>query len=329
MSELVAFRREVRTPFGLLGTKENSLTFALGFMLKLSPELLQQVLIKIGVKWIRKSSFKDLTIKLQDNHEEGITDIELIIPNKLHVIIEAKIGHDIPSQQQCEKYLPRLVAPKKKLVILQNVQFQHKITQYINNNAQFDGILTGLYWADILENAIKLLSFHKVDQIEGYWLRNFINYIKEEYQLEAYTCEVWIVPTSKNELWPGGLSFYDTHTIPNSSTGKRIYYRGDNDKANWRPLYMAFRSRGFDEVYRVIDIQYDRNPILDVPEFINMQDPWPNEPHTIWYLGEPIKLPHKIETGGVVGSAHVTCDFDLLLTCKNLAEIRQKMKARK
>ena len=92
---------------------------------------------------------------------------------------------------------------------------------------------------------------------------------------------------------------------------------------------MAFRNYGFDSVQRVLDIKHEVEPIKEVPELVKVNASWPKEPHTIWYLSDPIKLGHKIETGPGMRNAHVTCDFDLLLTCNSVAEIRQQMKLRK
>lgn len=97
-----------------------------------------------------------------------------------------------------------------------------------------------------------------------------------------------------------------------------------------RPLYIAFRAGGVvKQVYRVNRIE-QAIPIVDrVPQLKNVRETWPKEEHTIWHLSEPVKLPHEIRTGGGMYNRRVRCDFDLLLTCKSVREIKDTMRTRR
>ncbi|MBU4144124.1 MAG: hypothetical protein KKH79_04185 [Candidatus Thermoplasmatota archaeon] len=329
MNTLKAYDRKVRTPFGLLGTNENALTFSLGYLYSVCPEFLRKTLHRLDIKNVHFTRFGDIEISLQKNtvkDKRGITDLEIRLPGKFHIIIEGKIGLDIPSLEQCEKYLPELEEPIKRLAILQNAEHSNWIAKYKRENHAFKGKLKGLYWAELVEDAISLLRSYPESSSEGYWLRNFIKFAKEEYYMGSYTHEVWIVPTNKNEWWPGGLSFHEIHT----KRGK-IYFWSHGKFANRKPLYIASRCGGFDSVQKVLRIEHDVTPISIIPELKKVRggDKWQNLPSTIWYLSEPIPLGRKIRTGPGLFNVHVTCDFDLLLTCDTVVEIRDKMKERR
>jgi hypothetical protein len=82
--------RPVEGPLDLLSRRENGLTFALGYMLQRSPRLLSLFCDKLGLP--RLAGHHDLTIALQERHDQGITDIELRVDDRLLAVVEAKIG---------------------------------------------------------------------------------------------------------------------------------------------------------------------------------------------------------------------------------------------
>src|SRR5262249_22290363 len=108
---LHAYGRLVTTPFGLLGTDENALSFALGYTFQQCTPLLQWFLRAIGISGVHQSALHKASIDLQQHRsgepEQGITDIEVHLPGHFHVIIEAKVGLAVPSIEQCRKYLTR------------------------------------------------------------------------------------------------------------------------------------------------------------------------------------------------------------------------------
>lgn len=78
---LHAYDRLVTTPFGLLGTDENALSFALGYTFQQCSPLLQWFLRAIGISRVHQSALQRVSIKLQQHRrgepEQGITDIEI------------------------------------------------------------------------------------------------------------------------------------------------------------------------------------------------------------------------------------------------------------
>src|SRR6185295_8592934 len=105
---LHAHNRAVNSPFGLLGTDENALSFALGYTFQQCMPLLQWFLKQIGIEGVYQSSLQQARIDLQRCASgQGITDIEIHLPGRFHVIVEAKVGLAVPTIEQCRKYLPR------------------------------------------------------------------------------------------------------------------------------------------------------------------------------------------------------------------------------
>jgi hypothetical protein len=90
---LHAYGRLVTTPFGLLGTDENALSFALGYTFQQCLPLLQWFLRYIGISGVHPLALPKARIDLQRHRSgepgQGITDIEVHLPGHFHVIIEA------------------------------------------------------------------------------------------------------------------------------------------------------------------------------------------------------------------------------------------------
>lgn len=156
----------------------------------------------------------------------------------------------------------------------------------------------------------------------GYACDNSANFLEQEYEMKAYTTEVWIVPANTQPLWPNGMSFLDTHLK------YKVYY--DQRQYSTRPLYIAFRVNGeVDSIHRVMGVDYETAPITYVPELANLSEEWPKQPYTIWRLGDCTSLPSLIKTGGRLGLVRVSCDVDILLTSKTEREIIDRMNKRR
>src|SRR5437879_5335904 len=106
MPTLLLHNQPVPSVFNLLGRKENDITFSMGWALSRSPGLLGNFLQK-ALNTKRGCDLERLVVALQEfQKDSGITDIELR-DGKLHMIVEAKRGWELPSEQQLKKYVPR------------------------------------------------------------------------------------------------------------------------------------------------------------------------------------------------------------------------------
>ena len=79
-------------PFYLLGSDENALSKAFAFVLSKSPKFLFIFLRYIGLNIkFSQSTFNKISIQIERKRIEGRTDIEIILENKFHIIIECKV----------------------------------------------------------------------------------------------------------------------------------------------------------------------------------------------------------------------------------------------
>jgi hypothetical protein len=329
--------RPVKSIFGLLGYDENAFTFALGYTLQQSTHFMQNILNILNIKGLRKSTLNKAEIYLQkyDENSEGggRTDLEIIIKNRLHLILEAKVNFNIPSIEQCIKYVDRLQntlrnspSTKCKLVMLLDIDPKPTIELYHKKNIELKTLLDGLYWADIFEKSQSAINKEVSSSVENYSLKQFGIFIEKELNMKSYTDEIWVVPTNKHPLWKEGWSFYDTHLKG------QIYYRKKKDGyTNVKPLYIAFRCNGKVEfIQRVVKIEHEI-PVIDVlPQLGNIRTRWPSEPHTIWHLDKPVKLPHAIPVKDrTIQQLPTSYDIDVLLTAPSIKDARVLMQKRK
>jgi len=325
---LFAYDVLVSTPFGLLGADEKSLTFALGYTMQQCPRLLQKLLAAVGLKRFRLARLADAEIRLQSKRDTGITDIEVILPGRLHLIIEAKVGLNLPTLGQCKKYIKRLnssTAKERRLVMLVDSDAAPTLAVYREKDEDCREFMVGLRWAELRDMRPSLIQEFVADSDEGRWVRAFFDFLEGEFHMKTYTQEVWIIPAQTRPLWDGGWSFYDTHVKG------RIYYRTKKDRyTNQKPLYIALRTRGkVDSIQRVLRIEHETKPIERLPQLKNVKGSWPREPHTIWHLSSPVPLPRAIPTGDpTMRGRHVYCDMDILLSSSTVKEAAERMKER-
>jgi hypothetical protein len=326
--QIVARNLVLATPFGLLGNDENALTFALGYTFRECPQLLHRFLRDIGIKGLHRKSLENARIDLQRHGASagylGITDLEVVIPEKLHVIIEAKVGFSLPTCEQCAQYLPRFMgssAPIRKLVALTETADESFVDRFSAREPGLRNRLLAYRWTELIPHCVSLMRKVSRTSTSSQFLRWFYEFLDREYQMKAFTHEIWIVPISKEPLWPNGWSFLDTHLK------RKVYFTTSYPQV--RPLYIAFRVRGHvTALNRVMRIEHEV-PLVDrVPELKNKVE-WAGEPFSIWHLDDPVPLPKPIPTGGRLWQRHVWCDVDVLLQSKTVKEVEDRMRARR
>ena len=321
---LTLHHRSINSPFGLIGTNENALTFALGYTFQQCVPLLQWFLKKLDIHGVRTSSLKKATIDLQrrrGDSDKGVTDIEIRLAGQFHVIVEAKVGLGLPTISQCQPYVERLLSadePVQKLVaLLPGDAGEYLLRELACESALFSRLVT-LSWPQFIPPCIQLIGDASVSQPSQDWLRAFHSFLDEEYRMKAFTTEVWILAANTKEIGRSGVSHWDIHQQ------YRVWW--DYREHTVRPLYMAFRADGVvDSVWKVNKIEYGM-PISElVPELRGYQD----HPATIWHFDTPVPLPKPLRTGAGMYNRRVRCDFDLLLTCSTVNEIAFEMAQRR
>lgn len=322
---ILSHKRAVMTPFGLLGNDENALSFALGYTFAKCLPLLQHFLRRIGIGGLRRDSLSKVEISLQRHEHGGITDIEISLPGKLFVVVEAKIGLSIPTLDQCLKYVPRFKhqkAAKRRLVALVASPATSFIESYRSQCSELKPLLTAFHWMDLIPDCAQLVAKHRPTTEAGQWVRAFHRFLEQEYTMRSFTDEVWIVSANTQPLWDKGMSFYDTHT-----KGRIYYCKGVHAK---RPLYIAFRVHGHvSAIQRVLRVEHEARPIDFIPELKDVSNEWPKESHTIWVLDEPTPLPKPIPSGDATMRARrCGCDLDVLLSSPTIRLAEERMKKR-
>lgn len=114
---LTCYKRPIESPFGLLGDKETALTFALGYTLSKSSELLELMFNRAGFKLTSRELRKKIAIDVErvSNVNEKRPDIIITVKDTCVLIIEGKIKSlpqksDLP---QCKNYIRILLTEQK------------------------------------------------------------------------------------------------------------------------------------------------------------------------------------------------------------------------
>lgn len=106
MAELTLHRRPIQTVFDLLGSKEDDITYSVGWGLAQSDAFTRAVLASAYEPDIKQGEIT--AIRLQESAPgTGRTDIE-IETEMLHLIVEAKRGWNLPLPAQLQQYADRL-----------------------------------------------------------------------------------------------------------------------------------------------------------------------------------------------------------------------------
>src|SRR5829696_6833142 len=102
---LTLYGRPIGTVFDLLGDKENDLTYSVGWGLAQSSTFAEGLLADV---FLGEKSGELRAVRLQEFLPgSGFTDIELESEH-LAMILEAKRGWSLPSEEQLRQYSPRL-----------------------------------------------------------------------------------------------------------------------------------------------------------------------------------------------------------------------------
>lgn len=335
MAKLLINNREVSSPFGLLGTDENALTFALGFTFQQSPRLLQWFLNKIGINGIRTSMLRNVEISLQrrrsDSSKKGITDVEIVLNPHFHVIIEAKVGTALPSEDQCRKYIDTLDASEgsqNKLVILVESPEVITIERYKRTDPALVDRVVCFNWTELIPELVRLTVRPQDQKLDSSnpselgWLQAFYRFLDQEYRMKAFSTEVWILPISTEAVCNNGDSFWKLHLK------HRLVW--DHQQPGVRPLYLGFRVNGqVDAIYRVLKVDHVKAIDSLVPELSQVKEGWTQGPVTVWHFGDAVPLNSPVTTGSGMYNRRIRCDLDLLLTCRTLVEVESGMKERR
>jgi hypothetical protein len=322
MTQIQLHRRTIESVFELIGTNENSLTFAVGWCLAKAPAFLAVVAKHLGFEPLGKEA----TILLQEHRgSHGITDIEIIDPGKAAWILEAKVGFTPPGMEQLEKYAERLAATPDPAAA--------KLLVVIAKSDRRELWLKHLVPQDVLGIPVRVLSWGNIRaaireatgssrHAEKRLLSQLDHFITKVLQMQNFESNSVFVVSVGRETFGGGLtSFIDVVCRYN----KYFHPAAKNWPSN-PPNYMAFRWDGvLQGVHHV-----DRYEIITTwePHFPDTTEA-SFQPHYLYHLGPRIMPAHTVRTGNIPRAGRVWAALDLLLTCDTISEARDQTHARR
>ena len=325
MTLLQLHGREITTVFGLLGEKENDLTFALGWVLARSDRLAASMLNDFAAE-IKLSDIGSLeTVNLQEYlPDTGYTDVELRT-NQMHVIIEAKRGLDLPDEAQIAKYAKHLrIDLAGAIVVISEAPPPFAARRLPASLKDSQGRkVPVLYrsWEQILKLAQQARQGSGLH--ERRLLDEFSDYLKGLIAMRDLRSNmVYVVSIGQGPVeWAPCTPLEIVRDLG-------LYFHPIGGKGRWPvepPTFIGFRWNGvlqsihFIESWSVIDSK----PSEQIKGTEWKKYRW-DEPHYLYTLGPAIHPDHEVRGGTITRGNRAWASLDLLLTCDTISDANHK-----
>jgi hypothetical protein len=314
--------RPIGTVFDLLGTKENDITYSVGWALSQSPGL-ATVLIE-DVLPRADEVLVDVVLLQEGVPGAGFTDIELKInESEFHIVIEAKRGYDLPEESQLAKYATRSDPQPDLLVVMAEAP-----TQFVDGKlpAKVEGVDV-LYrsWRE-LDQMVVVAATRSRSHSEKRLLRELSRYLRGLMTMQNVSSNLVYVVSLGGEIEETGISFrdvvleHDTYFCPVGG--------GPGRWPKEPPNYLGFRFDGQLQEIRHVDsyriVADDHAGFEPLAGKVS----WDHERHWLFQLGPAIVPPEPVKNGKLWPTHRGWIAIDLLLTSKTVAEARDKTSAR-
>lgn len=322
MTQLSLNNKQIKSIFGLLGDKENDISFSVAWALSKCP-----LFLKIFIKNTLNYDVDPTKVKINLQHYEkdtGITDIEIELPGHFFIIIEAKRGWHLPSKNQLKKYAQRKsflqsAAPLKKFIVLSGCSKDYADI-YLELKSIKGTKIEPVSWQEVAVMAKH--SKRKSKNAEKRLVDELLNYLKEVVDMQKIDSN-WVYVVSLGMDVPRGwrISFLD---IVNK---KRFYFHAVGVKG-WPkepPNYIAFRYYGrLQSIHHIESYDIVTNMHAKIPEIPKQE--W--NPHFLYKIGRPIVPDKEVKVGRIFRNGRVWCMLDTLFTSKTIAQARDISKKR-
>ena len=309
-SGLLIHETQIDSIFEILGTNENNLSYALGYVLSKSPRLLKSIIKKVFHKKIK---FKTINVELQTfGKDKGFTDFEITIDNEFHFVIEAKKGWVLPSRIQLKRYLNRFrdfKKTKRMFIILSDCS-----EVYVNDNlphSLYSVPITSITWREIIKSINQV--YPNADNKEKYLLRELKEYLQKVVQMENKESNwVYVVSLANNTPSWSKISWKDV-----VYKKKRYFYPADGGWPKIPPNYIAFRFDGklqsihHVEDYEVVDDMHKEIKEIKKGKLTN---------HNLLKLGPKFVPKKNVQGGNLWSNGRRWCMLDTLFTSKTIEE---------
>jgi hypothetical protein len=320
--DLTLHGRPVGTVFDLLGDKENDITYSVGWAMAQSAGLAEafiaDVLPEAGDAAID-------VVQLQEGIPgAGFTDIEVKADEgKIHIVIEAKRGYNLPGDDQLAKYATRTDPAPTALVVMAEA------------SADF---VAGKLPASVAGVPVCYRSWRRLDELvtaviapsgrhaEKRLLRDLSRYLRGLMTMQNIDSNLVYVVSLGRQIegtdmtWRDIVVEHDTYFCPMGG--------GPGGWPKEPPNYLGFRFDGkLQQIRHVDDYSVTESNHAGFEPLKGKAD-LGDERRWLFALGLAIFPPKEVRTGNLYRNARAWAAIDLLLTCETIVEARDKTSAR-
>ena len=317
MPEIFLHSRQLDSVFELLGTKENSITFSLGWALSRCGGFLQKLLCYV-LESCPDIVPSGVTVLLQESGDDrGKTDIE-IQAQGIHIIIEAKRGWSLPNSAQLAKYVPRLQPAESVRQMILTMSECSDDFAHLHLPRTISGVpVKHVPWKVVDKLCLAAGGAH----VERRILADLRQHLKKIVTMQNQESNWVYVVALSHKVWMPGLNFIQI--VENL----RLYFHpfGTGSFPNQASNYLGFRYGGkLQSVHHVESHEVITN---FHPHFPTAPDQ-KIRPHLLYHLGPPILPQTEVRTGKIYRAGRRWAMLDLLLTSQTIAEASAKSRAR-
>lgn len=314
-ADLILRDQQVHSVFELLGTKENDITFSLGWALSRCDDLrrrfVQAVVPGTGAAANEKVSLQ------QFGKDGGYTDVELL-SDAYHVIIEAKRGWHLPGMRQLQRYRPRFEKEGRehRCIVAMSACTPEYAKLHLTDGV--DGVaLRYMGWRQLEAMAVGRGGNHAERRLRV----ELATYLRRINGMQNQQSNMVYVVSLSN-----GRPDWSPITWREMVEQRRIYFNPVGEGCPKEPPnYIGFRFGGQLRYICHVDRWEIFHSLKDVVPDMRMPTTCP---HFLFHLGPPIAPAKTVKNGAVYPSGRVWAMLDLLLTCNTVSEARDLSRKR-
>lgn len=247
--------------------------------------------------------------------------MELVVPNRLRIIVEAKRGWGLPTAGQLRKYATRLRVGSekaKRLVTLSECSVAFARDRL--PSAKSLGVSTShVPLRDLIQKVARAMT--TAARGERFVLRDALLFLKKIVNMQQHDTN-WVYVVSIGGEKRRGWRIALREIVEK----RRKYFHPVGGRYPHEPVtYIAFRYDGrLQSVHHVDRYLVFSDPHEVIPEIPSQS--W--GPMYLYSLGPAIRPSAVVRTGKIFRNGRVWCTLDTLLTCKTIASARDVSQAR-
>jgi hypothetical protein len=305
--------------FELLGQDENDMTGSLGWALSQAPSFLALFVSEIGLP---PTGVRDAEVRLQEYESgRGFTDIEIELPGKFCVIIEAKRDWNLPARGQLMRYarrsqFRRYPFARKRLVVVSDCTDEYAAARL--GNQRFLGVpATPLGWSRVISIAKR--SLRQAAHEEKGLIRQLLSYLTGLVGGQTKR----IIDSNRVFVVSLGKGTGRGYKIPwiDFVEKKRRYFHPVGGKGGWPsspPTYIAFRYKGkLQSIHYIKHYEVLTNLSARIPGVPRGE----HDPCFLYTLGPAFRPLNEVPVGERIHWAALRwCALDTLFTSRTISD---------